>query len=348
VLTEADVASSARTDAEARAMIAAFIHALRPQAVFVSRYGGIGAAGIAAAARATAVPVIFHLDDNLFALPPELGAAKVKKYADPVRQAALQQLLDEADLVYLSTSLLFEQLQIGGQLTRNAVVAEIASASDPVPDALADLPPLPIVFGYMASSSHSADLAMITPAIVGALMRYSDTRFELFGNIARPPALKRLGARVAHHPAIADYDAFLRRLAQLGWHFALAPLQDMQFNRAKTNTKWVEYAAAGIPTLASDHPIYRDCCRAGAGVLVRDGDWEGAIATMITDPALRQAVRQRALDRLRAEYGLTRLGRQLLDVLARAGAVVPPAVAACIVGDDRPPLRRDGGSPILF
>jgi hypothetical protein len=54
---------------------------------------------------------------------------------------------------------------------------------------------------------------------------------------------------------------------------------------------------------------------------------------MIIDPSLRQAVRQRALERLRAEYNLRRLGRQVLGVLQRAGAVVPPCVATCIVGD---------------
>jgi Glycosyl transferases group 1 len=107
-------------------------------------------------------------------------------------------------------------------------------------------------------------------------------------------------------------------------------LRDTPFNRAKTNTKWVEYASAGIPALISDHPIYRDCCHGGA---VSDTDWEVAITTMIIDPSLRQAVRQRALERLRAEYNLRRLGRQVLGVLQRAGAVLPPCVATCIVGD---------------
>jgi hypothetical protein len=80
---------------------------------------------------------------------------------------------------------------------------------------------------------------------------------------------------------------------------------------------------------------------------VSDAGWEDAIATMITDPALRHAVRQRALERLRAEYSLTRLGRQLLGVLERAGAAVPRAVAASMVGDRWPPLHRDGASAIL-
>jgi glycosyltransferase involved in cell wall biosynthesis len=333
VVTEADVASSVTADNEARAAIAALFRVLRPHAVFVSRYGGVGAAGIAAAAQAVGAPLVFHLDDNLFAVPPELGPAKVKKYADPVRQAALQHLLDEADLVYLSTAFLFEQLQVGGQLSRSAFIAEIASASDPVVDEPAEAPVPPTVFGYMGSSTHGADLAMITPAIINVLLRHPDVRFELFGNIAPPPALEPFGARVVQHQAIGDYDAFVRRLAQLGWHFALAPLRDTQFNRAKTNTKWVEYASAGIPALISDHPIYRDCCQGGAGILVSDTDWEEAITTMIIDPSLRQTVRQRALERLRAEYNLRRLGRQVLGVLQRAGAVVPPCVATCIVGD---------------
>lgn len=335
VLTETDVARCGETEAEADGAIAAFLCALRPDVVFVSRYGGVGAGAIIVAARMVGAPVVFHLDDNLFAVPPEVGTDKARKYGDPARQTALRRLLAEASLVYLSTDLLRRQLEAGGQLARPAFVGAIASASDPLPAARSQAQDSPIVFGYMGSSSHGADLALALPAVMDCLGQHPDARFELFGTIARPAELEPFGARIAHHPTIADYDAFLHRLAELGWHFALAPLRDTPFNRAKTNTKWVEYAAAGIPAIFSEHPIYKNCCEGGAGMLVGDDGWTEAIESMLADATFRDSVRAKARHRVTSEYALVDLSRQLLDVFARAGVTVAPAAAAAILADGR-------------
>jgi hypothetical protein len=55
----------------------------------------------------------------------------------------------------------------------------------------------------------------------------------------------------------------------------LAPLQDDEFNRAKSNIKQVDALAARIPWLASPLPEYQrmnECGRC-TGLIVPDGDW---------------------------------------------------------------------------
>jgi len=52
----------------------------------------------------------------------------------------------------------------------------------------------------------------------------------------------------------------------------LVPLNDIEFNHAKSNIKGLEYAAAGIPFIASDTPEYRLLHEAGVGRIARTAD----------------------------------------------------------------------------
>lgn len=304
--------------------------AFRPSAAFVSRYGGPLAAELLEIAAASQTPLVFHLDDNLFEVPAELGRAKFVRYGDPQRQLAMRSLLEHADLAYLSTELLHRQLAERGPIGGRVVTGTIASAGTPL------APPAPRPagsgkrFGYMATASHGADLALALPGIHAALDRDPQLRFELFGTIAQPASLSKYGDRVRRVPPVADYDKFLLCLRDLAWDLGLAPLCGTRFNDAKTNTKWVEYAAAGIPVLASDHALYRGCCADGAGVLVPDAGWEAAILRVLDDAALRREMRTRAWRRLEEEYAPARLGGQLLEVLETAGASLPETARSLV------------------
>lgn len=317
VVTEADgpdIAWSARWDA------------LRPHAVFASRYAGVGAAALRDEARRRGTPLVFHLDDNLFEVPEAAGAAKARRYRDPTRQAALRLLLEQADLVYLSTATLRDQITDHARLPAACVIGAIASASDPLPAPLAARGGMP-VFGYMASGSHGPDLALAMPGILAALAARPGARFELFGSLAMPPPLAALGERVRHIAPVADYDGFLHRLRDLGWAWGLAPLGPGRFNAAKTDTKWVEYAAAGVPALVSAHPVYTASAADGAAIAVTDPDWASVLPAVLGDHARSGAVLARARARLATQYPLVRLTEQIRGVLGAAG-VDATAVAA--------------------
>jgi glycosyltransferase involved in cell wall biosynthesis len=327
LVTEAEEAAWRFTGGRASEAVRRQWEEATPDAVFVSRYGGGLAEEIAAAAARQRTPLVYHLDDNLFAVPPEAGAAKVAKYGAPDRQAAMRHLLTQAGLVYLSTSRLRDQLAEAGLLPARAgavMVGGIASASDPLEPAPAGARPGP-VFGYMASSSHGPDLMLALPGIEAALQRLPAARFEIYGSLPMPGGLAgRFGARVRHHPAVPDYDAFLRGLRDLGWDWGLAPLRQGRFNEAKTDTKWVEYTAAGIPCLASRHPVYAAALAAGAAVAVEDGEWAAVLPEVLADAGQRDLLLVVARHRLRAEHDLARLTRQLAEALGTAG--VPDAL----------------------
>ena len=294
------------------------VEAMRPDVIVGSRYGGVSAAIILEAARAAGVPVIFHIDDNLLAVPAELGAAKVARYGAPKRQEALKLLLNESDLVYVSTERLFHQLISAGIQPRRHFVGAIAGGVDMVPSLPPQASGRPLKIGYMASSSHSHDLAPLLPTLERILDEHREIEFELFGSIQMPPQLNGRGC--SHHLAISDYGEFIQALAALQWDIALAPLRLTDFNLAKTNTKWIEYTAAGIPVVCSAHPVYEEVGASGAALMASsDLDWYNCLVSLIESPDRRQALLGTAQTVLKDRYSVSHLRQQLGALFTTAG-----------------------------
>jgi glycosyltransferase involved in cell wall biosynthesis len=70
----------------------------------------------------------------------------------------------------------------------------------------------------------------------------------------------------------------------------LAPLTDIPFNRARSNLKVKEYAAQGVPWLASPIGPYADLGEEQGGWLVDDGAWLETLLELIDDGGARRAL----------------------------------------------------------
>jgi glycosyltransferase involved in cell wall biosynthesis len=77
--------------------------------------------------------------------------------------------------------------------------------------------------------------------------------------------------------------------------FALAPLADTAVNQARSDVKLKEYAAAGVPWLASPVGPYLGLGEQEGGRLVADGDWFAAIETLMNDADTRRVLAQRGM-----------------------------------------------------
>jgi len=87
-------------------------------------------------------------------------------------------------------------------------------------------------------------------------------------------------------------DQYVDKLCSMNFDIGLCPLIENEFNRGKSNIKWLEYSVAGIATIASDIEPYR-CIKDGVdGILVSDKDkWFEAIDALIQN---RNAIRSMA------------------------------------------------------
>ncbi len=297
----------------------------RPQIVVASRFAGLCAHAAPDLCRRFGARLIAHLDDDLFAVPPELGSAKYEKYADPARQNRLRLLCERAERLYVSTEPLKARLSALG--VRTPILAggiycpAFAAASPFRPHA--DGP----VFGYMGTAGHVADLDMIAPAIADALDAAPRARFETFGSI-RPSAmlLQKYPLRVTARKAAGTYAEFLALMAGLGWSCGLAPLAETAFNRCKADTKFVEYSMAGIPTVASDIEVYRRAAAEGRGSLAgARRAWTAEILRLLEDPSFAASQIEKAQRWLADAYSLRRLEAQVLGALGLTlDAIIAP------------------------
>ena len=295
------------------------LSAIDPTIIVFCRYSGPGSDRVVDWARRNAVPVIYHIDDDLLAIPPNIGAAKFAVHNDPERLAAVRYLLTSADLVYASTDRLRSRLLeyfpdisvISGRIYCSGRV--LRPASDKAP----------CIVGYMASADHAHNLDIVLPAIERLLDDNDNVRFELFGSVPKPAELDRFGDRVASTGPVADYSDFLTALARRRWSIGICPLVPIGFNLMKANTKWVEYTSVGAAVVASAGTVYDDCCAGGCGLLADTaGEWFDALNLLVKQSDARLAMIERAQDKLREEYNVGVLREQLLAVFERARDVV--------------------------
>jgi glycosyltransferase involved in cell wall biosynthesis len=98
--------------------------------------------------------------------------------------------------------------------------------------------------------------------------------------------------RYVHVPGV-PYGTLSESLAH--FDFALAPLADTAVNQARSDVKLKEYAAAGVPWLASATGPYAGLGEQEGGRLVADGDWSAAIEGLMNDADRRRVLSQRGM-----------------------------------------------------
>jgi glycosyltransferase involved in cell wall biosynthesis len=115
-----------------------------------------------------------------------------------------------------------------------------------------------IRIGWISSGSHISDLPIIENVMKDILDKYENVEFHLAGMVRDNAE----GNRVFHHIGTTGYADFPQFYADLDFDIAIAPLKDNQFNRCKSNIKWMEAAMLELPMVASDVKPYH-CIKHG-------------------------------------------------------------------------------------
>jgi SAM-dependent methyltransferase/glycosyltransferase involved in cell wall biosynthesis len=267
----------------------------RPTLIVASRLADRQVLALSQEARRRGVTFVMHLDDLVFELPDHLGASYRKSYG-PGYLVTLDAIVAASHALWASTPTLAEALR---QRFPRQTVQELPGVLY-LPHAVAPSRLRRVLhtlrhkrgaptFGFMGSRSHQAELDQIAPAIAAVLERVPHARFEVLG-CAMPAELERFGQRATRYGYVAGYEQLIARLYELNWDVGLVPLFDHAFNRSKTCTKFLEYTAAGIATMASRVGMYATSLP--DGVVRRcgphNGEWIDGLAAWLTDlPAAR-------------------------------------------------------------
>jgi glycosyltransferase involved in cell wall biosynthesis len=152
-----------------------------------------------------------------------------------------------------------------------------------------------IAIATMANLEHHVDYEQlgIRAALQALLDEHPDLRVLNLGLGLGLP-----GARCEHirDAPFEELPAILSR-ADVG----IAPLVDIPWNRARSNVKLKEYAAAGLAWLASPVGPYVGMGEEQGGQLVPDDGWHAALNRLIADSRLRRKLARRATRWARGE-----------------------------------------------
>jgi len=187
-------------------------------------------------------------------------------------------------------------------------------------------PDAPPAVGYFSGTpTHDRDFAVVARPLAEALSKHPQTQLLLVGPLAVPSELAALGSRLRHLP-FQEWTEVPALLAQLAVN--LAPLEpDNPFAAAKSEIKYVEAAAVGVPTIASPTPAYRGAIRRGDNGLLAGAaeEWREAIESVLSAPELRRRLAERAehdaLDRYHPRAGAQELMGALHTIIARYSGV---------------------------
>lgn len=154
------------------------------------------------------------------------------------------------------------------------------------------------VVGWQGGASHGADIGLVAQPVRRFLERFPGWDAHLMGTDYRPTIRHE---RVMFSPWVNVGDEPERYYRGIDFDIGLAPLTPGVFNRSKSAIKALEYAALGIPVIASDIEPYRDFVVHGVtGFLVRyDHEWLKYLGELAADDGLRESMGAKAREHAR-------------------------------------------------
>ncbi len=268
-------------------------------------------------------PLIYEADDLFVGEPPEHS-----QFVEAFRQQRpyIEALLGKVDAVTTSTQALARKY---GEFCDNVTVLpnliDLAKWQKPDQSAAKDQR---LTIAYAGTPTHLQDLALIEGALERISQKYgSNIRFLFMGcyteRISRLPGFECVKFEFG-------YDAYVNQIRQQHIDIILSPLVDNEFNRCKSNIKWLEFSVLGLPGIYSDlEPYQKDVIHGETGLLCENTEqaWLCAIEQLISQPELRARIAQQARQRVIQDYAAGTASDQFYqtwqDVYASHGHLGP-------------------------
>ena len=253
--------------------------------------------------------VAYEANGNLTRLDPKLRSEVLAGV--PLYRAALQ----ACDFGLASTASLAEEMRKAGAkaayVVENALDVETLDVAARVYRERMMRPEreeVSIVYGS-GSKAHNKDFEEAAGAIARLMELRPHVTLQVLGDLELPERFAAYGARVRHR----DFVPFTDYLPLLGENdISIAPLEAGQFNDAKSNIKYLEAAALGIPSVCSPRAAFADAIQHGVTGVLADGEaaWLDALLALVDDAALRRQIGEAAREGVLARYAPDAVAKQ--------------------------------------
>lgn len=164
-------------------------------------------------------------------------------------------------------------------------------------------------YGWVGATPwRSNDLEILNP-LFGQFIKDRHVKFHHSGSIVNAPKVSdQIGiddSLFSHEPMkpIMTYPEMFRKI-----DVGIVPLNNVEFNDAKSFVKGLEYAAAGIPFIASPSPEYSYFAEKGVGRIANTQEEWVSHAEELLDPKVRKEERLRNRQIVKEQFSMEQRG----------------------------------------
>jgi glycosyltransferase involved in cell wall biosynthesis len=239
--------------------------------------------------------LVYEIDDDVFTVD-QLNLNAYRVYSNPIHRDAVSHCAEIADLVTVTTEPLAEVMREHNP--------EVRVLPNYIPEEMLSIHRTrwaktgknrKVTLGWAGGASHTWDVALIAESVRNFLESHADVELHLIGCDFRKTFCRKQ-TRFTEW----DYDHH-KYYRNIDFDIGLAPLRGTVFDASKSYLKALEYAALGIPVIASDVEAYRGFVIDGVtGFLCRtQKQWRKALRDLVHDDGLRESMGEKAREHAR-------------------------------------------------
>ena len=267
-------------------------------------------------------PFLYYIDDDFWSLDKatELG----RYYGHPSVLKALAYAIDNSFVTLASTGYLASKLaHFAGDVrvmtphVHPYLLESTARVGTREPQGR-------IRLGFASNISRLEDISFLLPELENLLKENPDWEIDFVG--VRPD-IDRAGVNVNFLPYQDDYFSYVDLIRERAWDIVLSPLRDTESARSKTNNKYREFAALGVPGVFSAVGAYKEVVDGELGIVVENTAeaWREGILRLAGDTELRQSIARHATADARNKYALGHVVEEWAAILDEVSPRIPQA-----------------------
>ncbi|HFR4111780.1 glycosyltransferase [Enterobacter vonholyi] len=205
------------------------------------------------------------------------------------------------------------------------------------------------IFYGSGTQAHNSDfIEQALPALTQILVKYPHVRLVIAGYLKLPTSFtERFASQLKQVPPLSSIKAYWSLLQQADIN--LAVLHDDVINACKSELKWFEAACFGIPSVVSSTQNYRDVLVHGedAYLATNEEEWVIALSHLIEDASLRKQIADKALTKVKQNYSVVSLGKELVAQLEALAPAKTKKRKIALVNVFYPPQAIGGATRVV-
>ena len=170
-----------------------------------------------------------------------------------------------------------------------------------------------LVIGWSGASGHDKDLYLVKDVFLELLNKHKHLEIKCLHGA--PDFIKH--ERFINDNIWTDITGYPAKLHGMGFDIAVAPLWDSEFNRAKSNLRYLEYSALRIPCVASGVEPYKKTITDGVDGYLASTKKEflDKIEKLMYNVKLRSQISENAYKKVTSEFDSKKISRKYADLL---------------------------------